>query len=103
MTATDLVAPLVPAGSTDSGDMRPDFAGVEKKIRFGVAFRLLIAFAGITAFAALTSVIALYSFGKFGDGFSRIASASLPALVAASDLAQRSELLGGERTEFGSR
>jgi phosphoglycerate-specific signal transduction histidine kinase len=91
MTGTDFMVPPVPAGSTGSSDTRPDFAGTEKKIRFGVAFRLLIAFAGITAFAALASVIALYTFGKFGDGFSRIASASLPALVAASDLAQRSE------------
>ena len=54
---------------------------------------MLIAFAAITAFAALTSVIALYSFGNFGHGFDRIASSSLPALVAASDLAQRSEAL----------
>ena len=62
-------------------------------LRFGVAFRLLIAFAAITAFAAATSAIALYTFGKYGDGFNRIASSSLPALVAASDLAQRSQAL----------
>jgi signal transduction histidine kinase len=93
MTATDLMAPPVPAGSTGSSDTRPDFAGAEQRIRFGVAFRLLIAFAAITAFAAFTSAIALYTFGKFGDGFNRIASSSLPALVAASDLAQRSESL----------
>ena len=63
------------------------------RVRFGVAFRLLIAFAAITAFAAAMSAIALYTFGKYGDGFNRIASSSLPALVAASDLAQRSQAL----------
>ena len=62
-------------------------------LRFGVAFRLLIAFAAITAFAAATSAIALYTFNKYGEGFNRIASSSLPALVAASDLAQRSQAL----------
>jgi phosphoglycerate-specific signal transduction histidine kinase len=93
MTATDLIAPPVPTGSIGSSDTHPAFAGAEQKIRFGVAFRLLIAFAAITAFAALTSTIALYTFGKFGQGFNRIASSSLPALVAASDLAQRSEAL----------
>ena len=93
MTATDLMAPPVPAGSTGSSDTRPDFAGAKQRIRFGVAFRLLIAFAAITAFATFTSAIALYTFGKFGDGFNRIASSSLPALVAASELAQRSESL----------
>ena len=92
-TATDLTAPPVSAGSTGSSNTRPDFAGAEQRIRFGVAFRLLIALAAITAFAASTSAIALYTFGKFGQGFNRIASSSLPALVAASDLAQRSESL----------
>ena len=62
-------------------------------LRFGVAFRLLIAFAALTAFAAATSAIALYTFKKFGDGFDRIASSNLPALVTASNLAQRSQAL----------
>src|SRR5262245_35908269 len=62
-------------------------------IRFGVAFRLLSAFAAITIFAIATSVIALYTFGKYGDGFNRIASSNVPALVAASNLAQRSQAL----------
>ena len=39
------------------------------------------------------SAVALYTFGKYGSGFSRIASSNLPALVAASDLAQRSQAL----------
>ena len=87
------MATPVPAGSIGNVDRRPDFAEAGAKVRFGVAFRLLIAFAAITAFAALTSTIALYTFGKYGDGFNRIASSNLPALIAASDLAQRSEAL----------
>src|SRR5262249_701511 len=61
--------------------------------RFGVAFRLLIAFAAITAFAIPVSAVALFTFGKYETGFTRIASSNLPALVAASDLAQRSQAL----------
>jgi signal transduction histidine kinase len=57
---------------------------------------LLIAFAAITAFAAAISAVALYTFGKYGDGFNRIASSSLPALVAASNLAQRSQALAAD-------
>jgi len=64
-----------------------------RTLRLGVAFRLLIAFAALTAFAAATSVIALYTFNKFGDGFNRIASSNLPALVTASNLAQQSQAL----------
>ena len=64
-----------------------------RALRLGVAFRLLIAFAALTAFAAATSAIALYTFNKFGDGFDRIASSNLPALVTASNLAQRSQAL----------
>jgi len=65
----------------------------KQSIRFGVAVRLLSAFAAITIFAIATSVIALYTFGKFGDGFNRIAFSNVPALVAASNLAQRSQAL----------
>jgi signal transduction histidine kinase len=61
--------------------------------RFGVAFRLLIAFAAITALAIAVSAVALFTFGKYQTGFNRIASSNLPALVAASDLAQRSQAL----------
>jgi two-component system, NtrC family, sensor kinase len=64
-----------------------------RSVRFGVAFRLLSAFTAITIFAIATSVIALYTFGKYGDGFNRIASSNVPALVAASNLAQRSQAL----------
>ena len=65
----------------------------KQSIRFGVAVRLLSAFAAITIFAIATSVIALYTFGKYGEGFNRIASSNVPALVAASNLAQRSQAL----------
>ena len=64
-----------------------------RSVRFGVAFRLLSAFAAITIFAIATSVIALYTFDKYGAGFNRIASSNVPALVAASNLAQRSQAL----------
>ncbi len=63
------------------------------RLRFGVAFRLLIAFVAITAFAVAVSAVALVTFGKYKNGFTRIASSNLPALVAASDLAQRSQAL----------
>jgi signal transduction histidine kinase len=62
--------------------------------RFGVAFRLLIAFAGVTAFAIAVSAVALFTFRRYENGFARITSSNLPALVAASDLAQRSQTLG---------
>ena len=92
MTETDALPSAL--ASTERKDERPGStskAGLT--LRFGVAFRLLIAFAAVTAFAAATSVIALYTFNKFGSGFDRIASSNLPALVAASNLAQRSQAL----------
>ena len=91
MTATDVVPSALP--STEDRNNRPEVASAGRMLRFGVAFRLLIAFAAITAFAAATSAIALYTFNKYGEGFNRIASSSLPALVAASELAQRSQAL----------
>src|SRR5215831_21110538 len=79
---------------SSAGRKRPGrISGGARALRFGVAFRLLIAFAALTAFAAATSAIALYTFNKFGDGFDRIASSNVPALVAASNLAQRSQAL----------
>jgi signal transduction histidine kinase len=96
MTATNLVpSALTEPRSVGRNDNRnrPDSADAKRAFRFGVAFRLLSAFAAITVFAIAISVTALYTFGKYGDGFNRIASASLPALVAASNLAQRSQAL----------
>jgi signal transduction histidine kinase len=61
--------------------------------RFGVALRLLIAIAAITMLAIVVSAVALFTFDKYKSGFARIASSNIPALVAASDLAQRSQAL----------
>ena len=54
---------------------------------------MVSALLAITSFAIATSVIALYTFDKYRAGFNRIASSNLPALVAASNLAQRSQEL----------
>jgi signal transduction histidine kinase len=92
MTATNLASPPpieLPPAERNRGVHAPKSVG--KNFRFGVAFRLLIVFATITAFAAVISAVALYTFGKYRDGFNRIASSSLPALVAASNLAQGSQ------------
>jgi PAS domain S-box-containing protein len=67
--------------------------GARRTIRFGVAFRLLGALLAITAFAVAASLTALYAFNQYRDGFNRITSSSLPALIAASELAQRSQAL----------
>jgi phosphoglycerate-specific signal transduction histidine kinase len=64
-----------------------------RKIRFGVAFRLLLAFFGAAAFAVAASLFALLAFNEYRAGFDRIASTRLPALVAAGELAQRSQAL----------
>ena len=93
MTATNLIPSSTEPLFVGRNDNRPVPSDAARTFRFGVAFRLLSAFAAITAFAIATSVIALYTFDKYGDGFDRIASSSLPALVAASNLAQRSQAL----------
>src|SRR5271166_1375556 len=68
---------------------RPD----GRPLFFGVAFRLLGAFLVITTFAIIASAAALWLFNKYGTGFNRIASSSLPALIAASELSQKSQAL----------
>jgi phosphoglycerate-specific signal transduction histidine kinase len=79
--------------SAQASAVREKPSATRASFRFGVAFRLLIAFAAITAFAIAVSAVALFTFGKYEKGFTRIASSNLPALVAASDLAQRSQAL----------
>ena len=79
----------VTAAEASAGQTEPN----RPRVRFGVAFRLLIAFIAITAFAVVVSAVALFTFDKYKNGFTRIASSNLPALVAASDLAQRSQAL----------
>src|SRR6516162_8334495 len=64
-----------------------------RRARFGVAFRLLVSLIAITVFAAATSALALYSFNRYRAGFDELVSNNLPALAAASELAQRSEKL----------
>ena len=89
MAETDVLSSAVVSAGQNQGRVFKR----ARALRLGVAFRLLIAFAALTAFAAATSVIALYTFNKFGDGFNRIASSNLPALVTASNLAQQSQAL----------
>ena len=86
MTVANVDPSALPSAQTNP-------SAVRRTIHFGVAFRLLIAFAAVTAFAAGTSAIAVYTFGEYGYGFNQIASSSLPSLVAASNLAQRSQAL----------
>ena len=62
-------------------------------IRFGVTFRLLGALLAITALAIGASLAALYAFNQYRKGFDQIALSNLPALIAASELAQRSEAM----------
>ena len=64
-----------------------------RRARFGVAFRLLVSLVAITVFAAATSALALYAFSRYRAGFDELVSTNLPALAAASELAQRSERL----------
>jgi len=92
---TKMTATLVPSSRAEVGhhDNLPDSAGAARPIRFGVAFRLLGALLAITVFAIAISATALYTFAKYGDGFNRIATSRLPVLIAASDLAQRSQAL----------
>jgi signal transduction histidine kinase len=66
---------------------------IRSGFRFGVALRLLIAFAAVTAFAIVVSAVALFTFRRYESGFARITSSNLPALLAASELAQRSQAL----------
>ncbi|MBB3262763.1 PAS domain S-box-containing protein [Azospirillum sp. OGB3] len=61
--------------------------------RLGVAFRIL---AGLTVIAGLTTatgVVAVSLFGRFHQGFEQIATAKVPGLVNASQLAQQSGTL----------
>ena len=62
-------------------------------IRFGVAFRLLGALLAITGFGFAAILAALFAFSQYRQGFDRIASSSLPILIAASDIAAQSQAL----------
>src|SRR5215472_3366629 len=79
--------------TSEPAEAQPTQFGSEKRARFGVAFRLLVSLTAITAFAAGTSALALYAFNRYSAGFDELVSNNLPALAAASELAQRSEKL----------
>src|SRR3954453_10945825 len=64
-----------------------------RKIRFGVAFRLGGAALAITAFASLAIVAAIYAFSQYRQAFDRIANSDVPVLMAAGDIAARSQAL----------
>ncbi|HEY6982163.1 ATP-binding protein [Reyranella sp.] len=81
---------MPPKAGTDAA-ARPRKAG--RKIRFGVAFRLVAALLAITAFAFAAIVAAVYAFAQYREGFDRIARSDLPILVAAGDIAARSQAL----------
>ena len=68
-------------------------AGDRRAIRFGVAFRLFGALLLNTFFALAAIATALYAFRQYREGFDRLALQSLPTLIAASELAERSQAL----------
>ena len=94
---TSTLSPARPfMGASVTGEpteAQPTPFGSEKRARFGVAFRLLVSLTAITAFAVGTSALALYAFNRYRAGFDELVSSNLPALAAASELAQRSEKL----------
>jgi adenylate cyclase len=67
--------------------------GYRHSIRFGVAFRLFGALLANTLFALTAIATALYAFGQYREGFDHLALQSLPTLIAASELAERSQAL----------
>ncbi len=67
--------------------------GFPHRIRFGVAFRLFGALLANALFALAAIATALYAFGQYREGFDHLAQKSLPTLIAASELAERSQAL----------
>jgi len=84
-------APAVTARSEDAPAPVPGRG--DRRIRFGIAFRLLGALLAITGFALAAIAVALYAFSQYRQGFDRIASSSLPILIAASEIAAQSQAL----------
>lgn len=64
-----------------------------RRIRFGVAFRLVGALIAITVFALVAIVSAIHAFTQYRKAFDRMAAADVPTLVAAGDIAARSQAL----------
>jgi len=88
--AHPFIEPSVSGGPAEAESTK---LGSRERARFGVAFRLLVSLIAITAFAAATSTLALYAFNRYRAGFDQLVSHNLPALAAASELAQQSEKL----------
>ena len=61
--------------------------------RLGVAFRILAGLTVIAGLTAATGVVAVSLFAHFQQGFEQIATAKVPGLVNASQLAQQSGTL----------
>ena len=89
-SGTEEASSLISLGGTLATG-KPGFN--RRRIRFGVAFRLMAALLAIMLFAGVSTVATLYVFAKYRQGFDRIASSSLPILIAASDVVARSRTL----------
>ncbi|WP_448203559.1 ATP-binding protein [Azospirillum sp. sgz302134] len=61
--------------------------------RLGVAFRILAGLTVIAGLTAATGVVAVSLFSRFHQGFDQIATARVPGLISASQLAQQSGTL----------
>ncbi len=66
-----------------------------RRMRFGVAARLMAGLAALALFLAASSVIAVRSFNELQRSFDRVASGQLEAMIAAGRLQQQSQLLAG--------
>ena len=89
---------MVPAW--DGSSPNPENLG--RKVRFGVAFRLVGALLAITALAFTAIVAAVYAFSSFRQGFDRIANSNVPILIAAGDIAARSQALAANAPNLAS-
>ena len=83
--------PVAPQSRAVSDGLLTSSSG--RKARFGVAFRLVGALLAITAFALVAIVAAIYAFSQYRQAFERIANSDVPILIAASDIAARSQAL----------
>src|SRR5229473_3577089 len=84
------------------GGSSPKSEDLGRKVRFGVAFRLVGALLAITALAFTAIVAAVYAFSHFSQGFDRIANSNVPILIAAGDIAARSQALAANAPNLAS-
>src|SRR5260221_13885901 len=109
--ATASIAP--PALGIDSGEpiVSPSRAVSDgsltgpgrRKIRFGVAFRLVGALLAITVFALAAIVAAIYAFSQYRQAFDRIANSDVPILIAAGGIAARNQALAATPPNLAAR